>query len=205
VAYQLNSELQRGRYSDAFFTRITGKKLDELWADFQKIPAFKPGAAEAFALYQTRGFGGAEPPKDALKRFKKYVDQHADDFTKHALKLSIVDGKEIKDVRILITEYLYFTQPGGSAEKAWLDLHKKSGMPGILEGEKGWMDTYFRYDEISSQKYPQSRTFQVRKRNDATSTYHYTMVRASVDSGWKLAKAWRAGTDGKTIEEFPVP
>jgi hypothetical protein len=47
VVLQLNSALRQRGYSDDFFEKATGKKIDDLWADFQKTAAFQPSAAEA--------------------------------------------------------------------------------------------------------------------------------------------------------------
>ena len=40
---------------------------------------------------------------------------------------------------------------------------------------------------------------------DDASTYHYSVLRASQDSVWKLQRAWRTSADGSVIEEYPVP
>jgi hypothetical protein len=37
------------------------------------------------------------------------------------------------------------------------------------------------------------------------SIYHYEVVRASVESPWKLRKEWRTDQNGKTLEEYAVP
>ena len=49
-----------------------------------------------------------------------------------------------------------------------------------------------------------SATVKARKKGELA-TCHYTVIRASAKSSWKLQKAWRTDQDGKTIEEFPVP
>jgi hypothetical protein len=49
-----------------------------------------------------------------------------------------------------------------------------------------------------------SATVDARKKDDS-STYHYTVIRASEKGPWKLKKAWRTDQDDKTIQEFPVP
>jgi len=205
IISQFKVELLKGRDPDAFFARATGKNLVELWADFQTTAAFKPGANEALALSLALGFMGAELPRNALARFNKYVTQHADDFVKQAVKSANLDGKGVRDVRSLMAVYLYFTQPGGSAEKAWMDVREKDGAPGIVQGEHGALAAFLRYDEIASQNYPVTRTLNVTKRGDSSSVYCYTMSRDSAASGWKLTKAWRAGADGRVTEEFPVP
>lgn len=204
VICQLKSELRQGRYTDAFFLKATGKSLDALWADFQKTAAFKPGAVRALELTRVLGFEGGELPRNASARFNKYVAQHADDFTKQAIKSVTLDRKASKDVRGLMVVYLYLTQPGGSAEKVWLNLRENGRIPGIIKGEKGALIVFFKYDEIAAQDYPLSRTLTARKRGEAC-VYHYTMRRATPESDWKLTKAWRAGPDEKVVEEYPVP
>jgi len=42
------------------------------------------------------------------------------------------------------------------------------------------------------------------RKNGDSSTYNYTVVRSSKDTAWKLQKAWRTGTDGHVIEDYPI-
>ena len=49
-----------------------------------------------------------------------------------------------------------------------------------------------------------SATFGFWKNGDS-SICHYTVVRTSKDSPWKLQRAWRTDQNDKMIEEFPVP
>ena len=204
VVPQLNTALRQRSYTDEFFAQATGLSLDELWTEFQKTSVFKPGAQAAYELQQSLGYEDGQPPTNIRKRFRKYVKQHGDPFTQFAVRTASLDGKPIEDMRSLIATYVYLTQPGGSAENAWLELHKKGGVPGIVEGEKGSLTGFLKYDEMISWHYPRSRTLDVHKRDDP-SLYHYTMARASAEDGWKLTKAWRASVDGKVLEEFPVP
>lgn len=204
VIQELTSELCQGRYSDKFFVKTTGVNLEALWADFQKTSAFKPGATVAFALQQALGITEVHPPKSATRRFNKYLEAHADAFTRQAFKSARLDDKSMKDVRTQMAVYLYFSQPGGSAEKAWMDLREQGKVPGIVKGEKGSLSAFLPYDEIASQNYPMSRTLEVRKQGD-DSIYHYTMIRVGLESDWKLTKGWRTGNDSKVIEEFTVP
>jgi hypothetical protein len=201
---QLNTEMRQRTNTDAFFAKATGMRLDQLWAEFQKTAEFKPGALEAYQLQQTLGYEDGLPPGNVKARFRKYVDRHADAFTRHAVKFASADGKPAKDIQSLIEVYLYFAQPGGSAENAWLELRKMGGVPGIIQGEKGDLAAFVKYDELVSRNFPQTRTLDVHKRGDQT-VYHYTMTRVSLESEWKLIKAWRASPDGKVIEELSVP
>jgi Peptidase of plants and bacteria len=201
---QLNAVLRQRSYTDGFFTQATGLSLDELWKEFQKTSVFKPGAQAAFELQQALGYENGQPPANVRKRFHRYVKQHGDPFTQFAVKTASLDGKPIEDMRSLIATYVYLTQPGGSAENAWLELRKKGEAPGIVEGEKGSLTGHLNYDEMISWQYPQTRTLDVQKRNDP-SVYHYTLTRMAPEDEWKLTKAWRAAADGKVVEEYPVP
>jgi len=52
IVHQLNAALRQRPYSDAFFAGATGKPIEQLWADFQKTPYHKPGAAKAWEAKQ---------------------------------------------------------------------------------------------------------------------------------------------------------
>jgi len=78
------------------------------------------------------------------------------------------------------------------------DLKNKGRLPGWSKDEHsqpGGVTVYLTGN---------SATVDARKKGDS-STYHYTVIRASEKGSWKLQKAWRTDQDGKTIEEFPVP
>ena len=89
------------------------------------------------------GFEGGELPRNASARFNKYVAQHADDFTKQTIKSVTLDRKASKDVRGLMVVYLYLTQPGGSAEKVWLNLRENGRIPGDHQGRERSVDCIF--------------------------------------------------------------
>lgn len=213
VIQQLSAEIRRQNYSDAFFAETTGKSLDILWADFQNTPAFKPGITNLLALYQELGFVGPELPRNAVVRFNKYLEKHANEFTRAVFESDAItfDSKLLKDVRSLAVMYLYFSQPGGSAEEAFFRLGKKNhGWPGIAESDiakakypRTGFDLDFSRDWPFCQICTQSRTIDVNK--DGDTSYHYTMERATMEDGWKMTKAWRTSAGGKVIEEFPVP
>src|SRR5437773_7936733 len=75
VVRQLNAELRQGRYSDRFFAKATGRNLDELWAQFQKFPAYTPVAAEVNELHNALGYVNGKPPWNGRARFKAYLKQ----------------------------------------------------------------------------------------------------------------------------------
>jgi len=93
---------------------------------------------------------------------------------------------------------------GESAEKFLKGLKNKGRLP-------GWS----RHDELAAGNvhitvtfllhHPNSMTVDhVRKKGDSSS-YYFTVVRASEDSPWKLQKAWRTDAQDHTLETYPVP
>ena len=58
-------------------------------------------------------------------------------------------------------------------------------------------------DEGDRAAYPVSRTLRFNKKH-ADTTYHYTVTRLSEEDGWKVQRAWRTGSDGRVIEEYPI-
>ncbi|HEX5222892.1 MAG TPA: basic secretory protein-like protein [Verrucomicrobiae bacterium] len=200
---ELGATLSRQTYSDSFFVNSTGQSLDASWTEFQKTAAFKPEAKRLFELQQALGYVNGRPPRNVEKRFKKYVEQHADPFTKRVLGSAKVDGKHFKDIASLITVYLYFTQPGGTPEHLLADLRDKGELPGFAKGEKGLLTTNLDANAIKPSTFPVTRTLTGSKANDP-SIYHYSLVCAAEGAEWKLEKAWRAGPDGKVIEELSL-
>src|SRR5665647_64700 len=83
-----------------------------------------------------------------------------------------------------------------TAMKFLKDLKNKGELLGWSKDESGETT----YPEANSN----SMTLNIEKKGDS-SIYHYTVVRTSADSPWKLRKAWRTDQNDKTIEEFPVP
>jgi hypothetical protein len=82
-------------------------------------------------------------------------------------------------------------------------LKPQGKLPGVAKDEKGtyppssWM-------KAQPEDYPVSRTFEFKKYGADLSTYHYTVVKPSTNSGWHLRKAWRTDKNGRLVEEYPV-
>lgn len=56
---------------------------------------------------------------------------------------------------------------------------------------------------ISEAQYPIILELQARKRNVAGPfPYHFELIKASADSGWRLQRAWRTDTKGNVAEEY---
>lgn len=70
---QLNSDFRRHSYSDEFFAEVTGRSLNQLWADFQKTDGYTPGAAAANRFFESKGYIEGKPPKagDMLAQLKR--------------------------------------------------------------------------------------------------------------------------------------
>ena len=178
VVRQLNAELRRGSYSDLFFAKATGKSVDELWAEFQKTPAFTSIAAETLKLQAGLGYVNGQPPKDISRRLTAYLQQQSGG----ALTLEATDfvAKLVENDQL----------PG-----IWKS-HGRGFSWGIGGPNLG--------KESGSAAYPACRTFCGRKTDDP-STYNYIVVRPSKQGGWKLQRAWQTAPDGRILEEYPVP
>jgi len=211
VVRQLNAELRRGAYSDKFFTKATGKGLDELWAEFQKTPAFTPIAAELRKLHEALGYVNGRAPEDAQARFEAYLRQrHADSqIDKLHEALGYVNGKPPHDVLGRYATFLYYWQPAGALTENAADflmtLDENGQLPGISKGDhrEAWL-TPDLSEQAGSNSYPVSRAFLLTRAGDQ-SLYYYMLVRPSEDNGWKLQKASRIGPDGRVVEEYSVP
>jgi hypothetical protein len=97
-------------------------------------------------------------------------------------------------------------------------LKENGQLSGISKDDKAaiYLEAYSNFDSQSADSksvayvraYFNSRhksaTFGFWKNGDS-SICHYTVVRTSKDSPWKLQRAWRTDQNDKMIEEFPVP
>jgi len=178
VVRELNTELRRGSYSDWFFAKTTGKSIDELWTEFQKTPAFTPVAAETLQLQAELGYVNGQPPKDIGRRLTAYLLQQPGG----ALTL---EGSEV------LAKFVADAQLPGFLKVIGREISWGIGGPNLRK-------------ESSSAAYPAVRTFCGRKTDDP-SAYYCIVVRLSKQSGWKLQRAWRAGPDGRVLEEYPIP
>jgi len=213
VVRQLNAELRRGAYSYRFFTTATGNGLDELWAEFQKTPAFTPIAAELKKLQEAFGYVNGRAPEDARARFEAYLRQrHADSqIDKLHEALGYVNGKPPHDVLIRYATFLYYWRPAGSLTESaadflmTLDENGQLPGPGISKGDhqEAWLAPDLS-EQAGSNAYPVTRAFFLTCAGDQ-SLYYYMLVRPSEDSGWKLQRASRTGPDGRVVEEYSVP
>ncbi len=211
VVQQLNTELRRNSYSDKFFAGATGKSLGELWAEFQKTPAFTPVAAEVDKLYNALGYVNGTPPRNVRARFKAYLQQHGEAahfvLTRGHARVEAglaceISGELANDVLRLYALYQYLKEATKAAEFV-TGLGDKGQLPGLPKGELrislglSDLENDCEVDSIS-------RTVSF-SRNGDSSTYHYMVVQASKDSAWKLQRAWRRGPDGRDVEEYSVP
>jgi hypothetical protein len=85
------------------------------------------------------------------------------------------------------------------AEKFLFDLAGKGQLPGWSKDDRGQFS-----GPVPAEVYPFSETFAVRKFGDPT-VYHYTVVRETKESSWKLQKAWRTGVNGHLVKDYPIP
>jgi hypothetical protein len=80
-------------------------------------------------------------------------------------------------------------------------LKAKSALPGWSKNDKGQVSGS---REIPVESYPFSWSLNIQKNGDST-VYHYTVVRESKNSPWKLQKASHTDAKGRLIKEYPVP
>jgi hypothetical protein len=203
VISQLNRELRRGSYSDKFFFKTTGKRLDELWAGFKTTSAFPPVAAEIIAFRKALGYVNNQPPKDVQARFESYLKEHSSDLRKAQRELGYEHGKPPKEVLRRYELNLFFAQPAGiatlAAREFLLDLQRHGQLPGAHAGETLEMGMP---DGGYSDIYPLRRTFHCLKQADL-SLYNYTVVQTTKGGPWKLERAWKTA-QGRILEEFPI-
>lgn len=203
VIEQLCEALRTKTYADTFFKKTTGTDLEILWEDFQRTAAFTPKAAEALKLQGALGYTHGIPPKDATRRFDSFVDQHATDFVKTVLKEAKAYGGSAMKLEDRLALYLYFTQPGGTAEEFLSNAHTRGELPGCAKGDKGTLSGSLTGEQMQAATFPSERTCTVARKGDP-SKYHYTVLRASKEDNWKLTRAWSSSADGTLIEKFPL-
>jgi Peptidase of plants and bacteria len=203
VISQLNQEIRRGRYSDAFFFKATGKRLDELWNDFKGTPAFTPIAAEISKLHETLGFVDGKPPADLQRHFEAYLKQRTNDINEIHRVLGYAHGNPPKDFLVRYELGLFMGQPAGmltrEAGEFMINQQRNGELPGFLKTDP---IQFGMPDGANSDEYPIRRTFHCSKNGDS-SLYNYTIFRSSKTSAWELKKAWRTGK-GHLLEEFHV-
>ena len=154
------------------------------------------------ALQQQLGYVNGRPPKDIARRFSAYMAQHADGLTKAGMQGVSIPGLPPTDLRTRMVTFLYFTQPGGTAEACLIRRMKEYRLPGFVKGEHGSLSGFVGSRDLEA-VFPATRSFTATKQGD-TSKYHYTVFRASQDSAWTLQRAWRTTPDGRVAEEYPV-
>jgi hypothetical protein len=203
IARKLNAALRDGHYAEDFFVRMTGKELPTLWAEFQKTPAFTPSAERMLRLQKELGFVNGTPPKDIEQRLKEFVKAHTDTRTMELMGYAEMPGIKQGDLQSRLALICYFAQPGGSAEGYMVGLQDRYELPGFCEGEHGTLNSFLNSRSLNG-SFPAARSFTATKQGDA-STYHYTVLRQSVDNPWSLQRAWRTAPDGSVAEEYCIP
>lgn len=90
-----------------------------------------------------------------------------------------------------------------AASKYLLELKKEGRLPGFPKEQHGMSYLRMSPAQVLEVRYPFSVPFDVVLEGDSL-TNHYTMLRITRDSAWKLEKAWRTDTNGDTIVEWPT-
>lgn len=120
------------------------------------------------------------------------------DFPKHTLYLKRTSDSLLLDKNRMTKA----TIMAKSAIKYLAHLKHKNQLPGAPENAHG-KTTHFDIHHTSP-PYLDSITIDT-KFNNHPSLYHYSCVRTSQNGSWKLQKAWRTDSHGKTIEEYSIP
>ena len=108
------------------------------------------------------------------------------DFPGHTLYLKRIPDHPLTDeLAVAVVSYLK-------------DLKVKGQLPGWPKDENG------KPNGVKFKFTLNSATVEARK-NEGSSIYHYTVVRASEEGPWRLQKAWRTDQTGRMLEEYPVP
>jgi hypothetical protein len=86
------------------------------------------------------------------------------------------------------------------------DMHQQGKLPGDSKDMHGEITSEMvPWSEVQSNQevYPLSRTFHVAI-NGESFTNNYTVVKLSENSSWQLQRAWRIGSDGHIVQEWPT-
>lgn len=118
VVRDLNAELRRGRYTDAYFGQAIGRGLDELWAEFRRTPAFTPVAAELNSLREATLVKNSLPDEER-SRFVEYIKRQP-------------GGELVLDAREFLSDLAIQGQLPG-----WTKAERGEISYGIVEGTVG--------------------------------------------------------------------
>jgi hypothetical protein len=186
-----------GRFEEGWFSRVTGQSLEVLWADFQKSSPPVPIVQRGIELRRTLGFVNGVPPKDAIKRFNRYLSEHGSAFARDALSGATGSNGERPNVRYLASLYMYLMQPGGCAEEFVSGLVSTGDLPGFKKGEKGVLNNVIGVETMAAVGiYPMTQTVVWRKNNDPA-RYRYRVRRDSEGSQWQIVAASRETKEGR--------
>lgn len=108
--------------------------------------------------------------------------------------------KSVAETMARMAEFLR-TQPGGAftadAQMFLIDLANKDCLPGFAG--TGPAGLAFERDDLNAPvDFPISRIIHFLKKDDRF-RYHYTVVKESPQSAWKLSKSWRTNPDGRIL------
>ena len=205
---QLNSELRHGTYSDAFFAKMTGKSLNELWLQFQTTPPYTPVAARINKLRAALGYKDSKPPQNVAARLKALIDNQPEGACINEWLAGVAtrpkrDRQSFNDLAFLTRIYLYFTQPGGTPFKYLAQLKNGGKLPGISKDDHGHIDEFLTFNDLNPAAYGNSRTFHCHTKGDSN-TYSYTIARQTQNDAWKLQRAWKTDENNQLVEEYQV-
>jgi hypothetical protein len=200
---RLNRAIRQGCYSDGFFSKITGRTLDQLWSEFVQTSHVTPMARKINQIYDALGYRNGKPPRDVKARFKAYLAKQPNgDEMIRLLDLAAVGDHQITDIRALVTTSVYFAGVGRSIIEA-NNLQNQNRLPGMAKDDRGIIWEPASIFDIDFQEHDSPHEIRGRKKGDSA-TYHYQFVRTCDDCPWTLDKAWRTDEAGAVVEQYAV-
>jgi hypothetical protein len=161
--------------------------------------------ADLKELHQALGYANGKPPQDFRARLLAYLNAHPD--TKEfAEEHGWLEGKPSPKIQEWVRSVILGRiQPGAkttiAAAEFLYQLKKQGRLPGWRESEHGTL--MLKTQGMDAETYPVDRTFACRK-NSSRNIDIYTAVKASVDGGWELERAWETTAKGRFVKEFPI-
>lgn len=196
VIADLCASLRKHKFNDAFFAQATGHDLTELWSSFRNTSQFRPAAAEALALQDALGFRNGVPPPDVDRRFDRYIETNASPFVKATFKnITIYADRWFSPIQKRMVVYVYFSQPGGTAEECFASLKDKGELPGLAKQDKGRLIPNLPEADMENRTFPARRELVcVKQQSGTTSKLRYVFRRDSKEAPWQL-DSWRVDSD----------
>ena len=157
-------------------------------AEFYKKPT--PDRDARITLMKGVCYAQLNMPKEAETMFKYVIDHYP----------NTQDGSIAREWLAVCPFFLEVV----AAKNFIKSQHKLNLLPGDNKDTHGKFQAYGPQPLPHQVKYPFSCSFNFIPDGQESFTNHYTVGRANSDSVWQLQRAWQTGSDGQTLEEWPV-